>query len=75
MTDADKTAEKLTASIRKTKAGAASTTSKPATPSKATPKRATSARSKTAAKPAAARATKKAPASGSFQVGRRVWPD
>ncbi len=68
MTDADKTAEKLTASIRKTKAGAAG---KPATPRKATPKRATSTRAKTAPQSSA----KTTGSSGVYQVGRRVWPD
>jgi hypothetical protein len=70
MTDADKTAEKLAASIRKTKADAAS---KPAAaPRKAAPKRAAA----TSAKAPAARTTKaKTPAEGNYQFGRRVWPD
>jgi hypothetical protein len=70
MTDADKTAEKLAASIRRTKADAAS---KPAaTPRKATPKRAAT----TSAKASADRSTKaKTPADGNYQFGRRVWPD
>ncbi len=69
MTEADKTAERLAASIRKTKADAAA---KPAAAaSKATPKRAPATRAR---KPAAKSTTAASPA-GSYQFGRRVWPD
>lgn len=68
MTEADKTAEKLTASIRKTREDAAA---KPAAASKATPKRATA----TPARKPAAKTEKPAASSDGYQFGRRVWPD
>ena len=68
MTEADKTAEKLTASIRKTRADAAA---KPAAASKATPRPAPATRTR---KPAA-KTTEPASSTGGYQFGRRVWPD
>lgn len=69
MTEADKTAEKLAASIRKTKADAAA---KPATASKATPKRAPATRTR---KPPAAESGETAAQADNYQYGRRIWPD
>lgn len=67
MTTQDKTGDKLVASIRKTKAGAAGTTP-PATRKK------TAATRRTAAKP---QATEKSATAGTagYQSPGRVWPD
>lgn len=84
MSSKDTTADKLVASIRKTKSAASSTPAvrKKAATKKATPK-AAAAKPKPATKPAAKPATKPAAKSKSadtgsgivYSSGRRVWPD
>ena len=73
MTGKDKTGDQLVASIRKTKQAATKskkTSARRTSPaSKATPK----ASKKTAAAPRTTRREK--PAVGSYQQGKRVWPD
>ncbi|BCO31866.1 hypothetical protein TspCOW1_19690 [Thiohalobacter sp. COW1] len=71
MSEADKTGEKLVASMRKTKAGAGSASG--------AAKKSTAASGKASAgrKPAARKSkpTPAAPVTDPYQSGRRVWPD
>ncbi len=70
MTESDKTGEKLAASIRKTKAGAATRTT---ATKKTTPKRAATARP---ARPTRSKPAHEAAASADpYRHGQRVWPD
>lgn len=71
MSEADKTGEKLVASMRRTKAGAGPASGAAKKPTAASTRKAAPGKS-------AARKSKPAPAaSGSdpYQSGRRVWPD
>jgi hypothetical protein len=74
----DKTGEKLVASIRKTRAGAAKKTTAGKTSTTSTA--AASARKKAATRPRTApKAEKKVPqvpgSTDAYQYGRRIWPD
>lgn len=74
MTTADKTGDKLVQSIRKTKAGAAATASKPSAPTTRKKAQTRKASTKAAAKPPVKRKTASA-ATDPYQAGQRVWPD
>jgi hypothetical protein len=76
MTTEDKTGDKLVASIRKTKAGAA-TTEKPAVSQPAAEKPAPRRRAapKAKAKAAASGGSAKRSDAGSYESPGRIWPD
>lgn len=84
MSSNDKTGDQLANTIRKAKTGTPSSptstpapsVAKPAAPTKKAPaaKKAAPAKKK-AARPAVKKVEKSAPAAGSIQLGKRVWPD